>query len=613
MDDLQIINFAKHNIPQPTESRNTTDDKWVTWGSNNLYPEYLLRLYNSSPVHAGIIDNKTTHIIGDGLVSKDGKPFQFVPNAIETSESFLRKIVTDYVLFGAFAVEVRKNMLGQVVDYIPVPLHKLRMNKSKVKFWFLDDWSYMNSRKHVVFEEWSDADNDSVSKIFYFQSYRPGLNSVYSIPEYVQGLVSIETDISIKNFTINNVKNGFSASSVLSFFGDFSEDQKKRIHSSIKEKFTGEDGDKIIVDFRRNSGDAPNVQQLGNSNFSEPFEALSKSVENSIHFAHSFNPLFSGVKTEGSLGNSAELEIAYTMFSNSYLNVKRNELESALNYLFSTNPAISSQVSFKPKPLFEKQLDSATKEKIMTIDELRAEAGLQPLPNGEGQRLLASNNQVLSISALQPAVEEKKDEVVKKKLTEQDYEKIAHMGISAEEFDIVEELDANKKLQFDLQSDIGQYVIDNDIKELTLPQLKKLLEEEGINSTVSQIKKVLKDLHDSGIVDVSYDNEGKVKVLPQPKPDVPDTDKIEVMYKYILRPGVEGPILKNSRDFCVRVVENNRMYTRAEIQQMSGIFGYDIYAYCGGFYFNPKEQKLTPYCRHAWKAYSVKRKKTANK
>lgn len=85
----------------------------------------------------------------------------------------------------------------------------------------------------------------------------------------------------------------------------------------------------------------------------------------------------------------------------------------------------------------------------------------------------------------------------------------------------------------------------------------------------------------------------------------------EIRYNYDLRMGIDGPkILPNgrTRDFCVHLIDANRLYTRAEIDRMSNGFGLDVFRFAGGYYHNPDTGDTTPYCRHVWMENYVIRK-----
>lgn len=77
----------------------------------------------------------------------------------------------------------------------------------------------------------------------------------------------------------------------------------------------------------------------------------------------------------------------------------------------------------------------------------------------------------------------------------------------------------------------------------------------------------------------------------------------DVRYNYDLRTGISGPkILPNgrTRDFCVHLIDANKLYTVAEINRMSNGFDLPVFRFAGGYYTNPDTGETTPYCRHSW-------------
>ena len=104
MENLNVLKFEKNNIPLPKESKNTDDSRYVTYGTDNIYPNFLLELYNNSPIHSSIINAKTNYIIGDGLKYADGKDVDFNVNDADNIKEFASKLIKDYLIFNAFAV-----------------------------------------------------------------------------------------------------------------------------------------------------------------------------------------------------------------------------------------------------------------------------------------------------------------------------------------------------------------------------------------------------------------------------------------------------------------------------------------------------------------------------
>ncbi len=625
MEDLQVLKFEKTQIPQPWENLFTNDKSFVYYGVDNNYPNYLIYLYSESPIHASIINAKSTYIIGDGLKSQDGKKLDFKVNAQDGINEFISKITKDYLIFNAFAVEVVYNLFAEPIEYHFIPAQHIRTNKSKTKFWYAEDWTYVG-RKNILYDRWTQKNNTSTSKIFYFDGYFPSINRVYPSPEYNGSIKNIVTDIAIRDFNLNNIKNHFSVSSIITFFqnGTVPEDVKREMIKNISESHTGENGKKVIVDFQTAQGKEAQVKQLGVNDWVDAYNALREATSDDIFKGHQVvSPSLFGVKTAGQLGGSQELEVAYNIFKKNYVSGKRAELETALNMLFSGFKLVAGKVEFVDQQLFN-QISDVTREKIMTIDELRKDAGLPALPTG-GDRLLGEvprvsesvkspESPIIDSGAAPgqptqpttPVADVKKN--TSRKLTEEDYQKISHLGSLFEDFEVIED---GFNLKFSKSEDVADYVLKHDVKGLTLEQLNDLLTKEaGLNETTDGLKDILQDLNDSGIVKVEYDTSDRVKITPPNAAKVPDSGGVTVLYQYIKRPDVDGDdLLPTSRSFCVKLIENNRLYTRAEIQTMGSIFEYDVYRYAGGFYHNPDNDETTPWCRHTWKQVKVKARK----
>ena len=87
--------------------------------------------------------------------------------------------------------------------------------------------------------------------------------------------------------------------------------------------------------------------------------------------------------------------------------------------------------------------------------------------------------------------------------------------------------------------------------------------------------------------------------------------ELEVMYSYELSP--ESPPLVVggvSRDFCVKLMEAGKLYTRAEINNMSNEAGGSVWMMRGGWYTKPDTTIHVPHCRHEWQSNLVKKGST---
>jgi len=93
-------NFESIKIPKIEEKRGKN---WIDFGSNNLYPQLLLELYNNSAMHHTAIEAITDGVIGKGIKTWGDTP---VNKYDETLNDILEKIVIDYEIFGGYSLNV---------------------------------------------------------------------------------------------------------------------------------------------------------------------------------------------------------------------------------------------------------------------------------------------------------------------------------------------------------------------------------------------------------------------------------------------------------------------------------------------------------------------------
>jgi hypothetical protein len=78
-----------------------------------------------------------------------------------------------------------------------------------------------------------------------------------------------------------------------------------------------------------------------------------------------------------------------------------------------------------------------------------------------------------------------------------------------------------------------------------------------------------------------------------------EISEFEVRYSYQTR--MDVPAVKTeSREFCKKLLELNRSYTRDDINSISTQVDRNVWTYRGGWYTNPDTGATSPWCRHEW-------------
>jgi hypothetical protein len=415
-DGIVVIKFADSKIPEFKEVRNK---EWVLYGENNLYPEYLLYLYNKADRHGAIINSKTKYICGSGLKKNqnieggfnswteeiNGQKIEhhaaIVNRDGETMFDILKKSQKDIEIFGGFRWAVIKNRLGQVCEIYHVDFYKFRKDKDCDGYWYSEDWtkSRVEAKYYNKFDPNDHADQNF--QVFAFNEYRPGCDW-YPMPGYIGCNNYIEVDIEISKFHLSSIKNGMTPSKMIQFYtGEPEESKKKAIEKRFKDKFAGsENAGRFILVFNSNKEKTVDINDLSGSENDKMFDILNKTVEQHIITGHEVvSPMLFGIKTEGQLGGNNELRTAYQIFINTYGKPKQDELEKVVNYFGLLMGKGTDYGISQLDPVGIVVSDEMIKD-VLQPDEIRELAGLAKVErqeNSVGAQILA---QLSSVSPL---------------------------------------------------------------------------------------------------------------------------------------------------------------------------------------------------------------------
>lgn len=659
-----VLHFAAHMTPNFQEMKG---HDYILFGSKNNYPNYLIDLFNRSAKHNAIVNAKVNYTSGAGWQfekgsAEDEKMKAFIKNVNMDGESLdeiTTKINIDLELFGGFYLEIVWKKSGRGIASIKhVDYSYVRSNKENSEFYYTSEWfdKKGNMKRDVEDnDDWAvfspfDSEKTKGSQLFFYKSYRPSMD-VYALPEYTGAIEYIEIDTLISSHHYNNIKNGFVGNAMITFLnGEPTSEEQILIEKQIKDKFTGSEGQRIIVNFADGADRAAVVTFLTQPDVYKQLTDLNKSVEQEILTGHRVTSgMLVGIKTEGQLGGRSEMTEAYELMKNTYIEPKQRILEKVFNYLLSFNFATKIELK-EAKPiglLFGEQ----TLLQIADKDEMRAMQGLvkiePPVKTQEQITLDAiqnlsplvankvlnslTTNQIIGLVGLPPIPggdtvpqpvaaamsfsSQKVIEVFKKYGSPRsDFEVIKSRFISFEGMADAKLHEDYVRKTFDQYSALERNVLDllrkdslMDAKELGL----------ALNVPENKISKVIAALVRSGDLKKASVNSGEDKI---PKYKITEsgvkiieeksarTEDIYIKYSYEVVAGMGSPIIATTRDFCRDLINENKFYSRDEIESITDEVGYNVFEMRGGWY-TQKNGVAVPHCRHLWQQNIVKNKK----
>ena len=597
--NVLYIKFENHKVPEFKEVKNK---EYIYFGEDNNYPDYLIELYLRCAKHNAIINGKTNYIYGGGLVTDDKTSTvnqkAITQKFISKLKPFINDMIKDFELFNSIAIEIIYDKLGnEIADFAYMPISKIRTNADESVYFYSNDWKQSKQTEEKTgFKELQPFDYENKVKgsqlyVFKLKSPKNGVDkNVYGIPNYIGATSAIETDIEISNFHLNNIKSGFSMGQIISFNNGVppTDEAKKQIERQIKQKATGTDkAGGLVITFNASQDNAPTIQSFSPNDLDKQFIEIGKRVDQEIFTSHNIvSPVLFGVATEGALGQRNEMLDAYELFQSTYISIRQGILEDIINQ-FSSFFGIANYIYFKKSTPIKSLLPDSIIQKVYDAYPVEQIIDMMGLPQ-------IDNSYKVVLSA------------EKKKCEHQWFDNI---GIKASDCTILYERD------YEGQSD--EDCIETFKKEKFAEEL--LTNEKAIIDLLSKdvltpsdsIAKVLKistaEVNDiiTSLVERGYLSSGSEPTKKGEKASEDSkTDNIEVRYYYGWRAGFDATDKKNSREFCVDMLNKEKRYSRSEIETLNNEQGLDVWESRGGWW--NKGGVSVPFCRHIWKQIVIK-------
>ena len=338
--DIRIQEFNAAYVPQYQEV--IKNKPWVYYGEDNSFPNHLLALYQYSAIHRACANAVIYGVTGKNLKVLEGDPNAIgMANRNDTVFDVYQKLVTDRVLFGGFAMNVVKSNDGGIAEFYHTDFSRLRAGKedefSNVgHYYYSIDWRGStinpNKWKPLEIEAFNMLPDSAVSQIMYFKRYSPGM-SYYPPPDYLGALTTIQLDVEVKNFHLNNTQNSMMPSMSVSFTnGVPSEEERDILMRQLEAKYSStNNAGRIFLFFSENPETAPIITPIPNNASDAWYSQMAPQIEQTILSGWRItSPQILGVKTAGQLGGREELLDAYNLFTEIVIKPIQEEVLKAL-------------------------------------------------------------------------------------------------------------------------------------------------------------------------------------------------------------------------------------------------------------------------------------------
>ena len=348
--------YIDTNIILPVEKFVSAKDL-MEWGTRNSYPDYLLDLYNNVPTLRAIINGNIDFIAGDDVSILPLT--QHLQNGIMNNRGDhireqIKDISKDYEIYGGFALQIIRNLIGEVAEVYYIDMRFLRTNKEGNVFYYCEDWSKSVRKDVIVYPafmpnlNWDalddEARNRNASSILYVKNVH---TQVYPAPLYAASIKACEIERLIDDFHLSDINNHFVSSAIINFNNGIPDDDvKEQIEREFTEKFCGaSNGGRTAFSWNPNKESATDIVEFEVKDFGERYKSLSDHSRQQIFTAFRANPNLFGIPTEGNGFANEQYAESFKLYNRTQIKPVQRMIADAYDKIYG-QPKVLTIVPF---------------------------------------------------------------------------------------------------------------------------------------------------------------------------------------------------------------------------------------------------------------------------
>jgi hypothetical protein len=318
--DKPIVNLALSEYQPVSAAERCDRGGWVSYGRDNLFPQYLNELAETSPVHGSLTISISDMIAGKGLTSNA----QERVDALDLYSAYYAASF-DYKKYGGFYLEViYTNDRQSIAKVKHIPFQECRLavegeEETIIGIYHSEDWANIRRKKNkpTFIPKFHPASAVNEPKqIYYCYNYTSG--QFYPRPDYWSAVNYIELERQVGIYHVNNILNGLFPSFIISFFnGQVEPQQQIDIKRDWERLLTGaKNAGKFLMTFNERETPKPEIESFPLSDADKQYQFLSEESTNKVMIAHRITtPLLFGIRSQTGFGsNKDEMETGLEIF-----------------------------------------------------------------------------------------------------------------------------------------------------------------------------------------------------------------------------------------------------------------------------------------------------------
>jgi len=334
--------------------------EYVIFGEDNLYPYVLLELFHSSAFHRAIMEFKTRTIMADGLkitssdTSTKGKMEAEKVRSI-LNKAFFRRFVQEYLIHERVYIKVNRKDSTYYNNIVIVPAETIRSTnlfREHNEGFIQADWKRGSRDRQYIkpFDKYNKKDN---IQLIQYQELTPGFD-IYAVPGYTSAADWIWLDSQFAYFQKQNMQNSLNPSAIIKIYEKFANSQQEKEYiENLQESFIGaQNAGKVMTFVASGKELAPDITMAEPNKLDKSFASAQENIVKNVSRAHLINPALMGIESAGKLGTTNELNEAFTLFNEVWLDSNQDVIQENLQDLIQKMGYANLDVKILRKDLF---------------------------------------------------------------------------------------------------------------------------------------------------------------------------------------------------------------------------------------------------------------------
>ena len=335
MDILKLAQYVPKSFAEKSSGKG-----WINYGDDNLYPQYLIDLYQKSGTHNALCTSIGYMIFGEGLKT-DSLDARLKMEEWGLDDE-IRKSCIDLKIQGGFALEIIYSIDRTTISKVRhLPFENIRSGeineREEVEFYYYSrDWSDKSCEPEEVHTFDPSQSKEYPVQILYVKPFSVGSSS-YPATDYQGSIAYIELDKEIASYHISNIRSGLAPSYVISFLnGSPPVEERNRIRNDIESQLAGAtNAGKFIITYSDQPDRKPSFEPFPLTDADKQYQFLSTETTNKIMVGHRVvSSAMFGVASAGTLGNTQELEVASQLFERQVIVPFQKIVDKAVKSVF---------------------------------------------------------------------------------------------------------------------------------------------------------------------------------------------------------------------------------------------------------------------------------------